>query len=167
MDTKTCIADAFAGESQANRKYKSFSEAAADEGYDHVAKLFRATSAAEEIHARRLLRVGGYIGTTVANLEAGMEGGELHETNEMYPSFIKVAEAEGRQDAIITFEHAMKAEAVHADLYKQALEAVKAGRDYEVKTVYLCPVCGNIEINKTSDRCPICGIPGASFKIVE
>ena len=93
MDTKTCIADAFAGESQANRKYKSFSEAAADEGYDHVAKLFRATSAAEEIHARRLLRVGGYIGTTVANLEAGMAG-ELHETNEMYPSFIKVAEAE-------------------------------------------------------------------------
>ncbi|MCZ0859783.1 MAG: rubrerythrin family protein [Methanocorpusculum sp.] len=166
MDTKTCIADAFAGESQANRKYKSFSEAAADEGYDHVAKLFRATSAAEEIHARRLLRVGGYIGTTVANLEAGMAG-ELHETNEMYPSFIKVAEAEGRQDALITFEHAMKAEAVHADLYKQALEAVKAGRDFEVKTVYLCPVCGNIEINKTSDRCPICGIPGASFKIVE
>ena len=167
MDTKTCIADAFAGESQANRKYKSFSEAAADEGYDHVAKLFRATSAAEEIHARRLLHVGGYIGTTIANLEAGMAG-ELHETNEMYPSFIKeVAKAEDRQDAIITFEHAMKAEAVHADLYKQALEAVKAGRDYDVKTVYLCPVCGNIEINKTSDRCPICGIPGTSFKIVE
>ena len=166
MDTKTCIADAFAGESQANRKYKSFSEAAADEGYDHVAKLFRATSAAEEIHARRLLRVGGYIGTTPANLEAGMEG-ELHGTHEMDPPFIQDAEAEGRQDAIITFEHAMKAEAVHADLYKQALEAVKAGRDYEVKTVYLCPVCGNIEINKTSDRCPICGIPGASFKIVE
>ena len=166
MDTKTCIADAFAGESQANRKYKSFSEAAADEGYDHVAKLFRATSAAEEIHARRLLRVGGYIGTTVANLEAGMAG-ELHATNEMYPPFLKIAEAEGRQDAIINFVHAMKAEAVHPDLYKQALEAVKAGPGYEVKTVYLCPVCGNIEINKTSDRCPICGIPGASFKIVE
>ena len=166
MDTKKCIADAFAGESQANRKYKSFSEAAADEGYDHVAKLFRATSAAEEIHARRLLRVGGYIGTTVANLEAGIAG-ELHETNEMYPSFIKVAEAEGRQDALVTFEHAMKAEAIHADLYKQALAAVKAGKDFEVRTVYLCPVCGNIEINKTSDRCPICGIPGASFKIVE
>lgn len=166
MDTKTCIANAFAGESQANRKYKSFSEAAADEGYDHVAKLFRATSAAEEIHARRLLRVGGYIGTTVANLQAGIAG-ELHETNEMYPSFIKVADAEGRQDAIVTFEHAMKAEAVHTALYQQALEAVKAGKDYEVKSVYLCPVCGNIEINKTADRCPICGIPGASFKIIE
>ncbi|HJJ90969.1 MAG TPA: rubrerythrin family protein [Methanocorpusculum sp.] len=166
MDTKKCIADAFAGESQANRKYKSFSEAAADEGYEHVAKLFRATSAAEEIHARRLLRVGGYIGTTIENLESGMAG-ELHETNEMYPSFIKVAEAENRQDALITFEHAMKAEAEHAALYKQALKAVKEGHDFEAKTVYLCPVCGNIEVNKASERCPICGIPGVSFKIVE
>ncbi|MDR3102479.1 MAG: rubrerythrin family protein [Methanocalculaceae archaeon] len=166
MDTKTCIVNAFAGESQANHKYKSFSEAAADEGYDHVAKLFRATSAAEDIHARRLFRVGGYIGTTAANLEAGITG-ELHETTEMYPSFIKAAEAEGRQDAVITFDHARKAEAVHADLYRQALDAVRAGRDFEVKTIYLCPVCGNIEINKTSEHCSICGIPGASFKIVE
>ncbi len=166
MNTQDCIANAFAGESQANRKYKSFAEAAADEGYDQVAKLFRATSAAEEIHARRLLRVGGYIGTTVANLEAGREG-ELYETNEMYPEFIEVAEKENRQDALITFEHAKQAEAVHADLYKQALDAVKAGKDFDVKTIYLCPVCGNVEINHTSDRCPICGIPGASFKVVE
>ncbi|MDR0439251.1 MAG: rubrerythrin family protein, partial [Methanocalculaceae archaeon] len=106
MDIETCIADAFSGESQANRKYKSFSEAATDEGYNHVAKLFRATSAAEEIHARRLLRISGYIGPTVANLQTSMSG-ELHETNEMYPSFIKAAEAEDRQDALITFEHAM------------------------------------------------------------
>jgi rubrerythrin len=166
MNTQDCIAGAFAGESQANRKYKSFSEAAADEGYEQVAKLFRATSAAEEIHARRLLRVGGYIGTTVANLEAGREG-ELHETNVMYPEFVEVAEKEGRQDALITFQHAMKAEAVHAELYRKALEAVKAGKDFDVKTIYLCPVCGNIEINHTSERCPICGIPGASFKVVE
>lgn len=166
MNTQDCIANAFAGESQANRKYKSFSEAAADEGYDQVAKLFRATSAAEEIHARRLLRVGGYIGSTIANLEAG-EAGELFETNEMYPEFIAVAEAEGRQDALITFDHAKRAEATHAKLYHDALEAVKAGKDFDVKTIYLCPVCGNIEINHTSERCPICGIPGASFKVVE
>lgn len=88
MNTQDCIDAAFSGESQANRKYKSYSEAAADEGYDHVAKLFRATSAAEEIHARRLLRVGGYIGSTVANLEAGRIG-ELHETNEMYRSLLR------------------------------------------------------------------------------
>jgi rubrerythrin len=166
MNTHDCIAGAFSGESQANRKYKSYAEAAADEGYDHVAKLFRAASAAEEIHARRLLRVGGYIGTTVANLEAGHEG-ELYETNKMYPEFLSIAEKEDRQDAAITFTHAMKAEAVHAALYQKALDAVKAGKDFEVKTIYLCPVCGNIEINKTSERCPICGIPGSSFKVVE
>jgi rubrerythrin len=166
MDIETCIADAFSGESQANRKYKSFSEAAADEGYNCVAKLFRATSAAEEIHARRLLRISGNIGATVANLQTSVSG-ELHETNEMYPSFIKVAEAKDRQDALITFEHAMKAEAVHANLYKQAFEAVKEGHDFEVKNIYLCPVCGNIEINEISDHCPICGVPGTSFKIVE
>ncbi len=166
MNTQDCINGAFSGESQANRKYKSYAEAAADEGYDHVAKLFRATSAAEEIHARRLLRVGGYIGTTVANLEAGREG-ELHETNEMYPEFVSIAEKEDRQDAVITFTHAMKAEAVHAELYRKALEAVKAGKDFNVKTVYLCPVCGNVEIDKTPANCPICGIPGASFKVVE
>ncbi|WP_319377953.1 rubrerythrin family protein [uncultured Methanocorpusculum sp.] len=166
MNTQDCINGAFSGESQANRKYKSYAEAAADEGYDHVAKLFRATSAAEEIHARRLLRVGGYIGTTVANLEAGREG-ELHETNEMYPEFISIAEKEDRQDAVITFMHAMKAEAVHAELYRKALEAVKAGKDFDVKTIYLCPVCGNVEIDKAPANCPICGIPGASFKVVE
>ncbi|HJJ54888.1 MAG TPA: rubrerythrin family protein [Methanocorpusculum sp.] len=166
MTTQECIAGAFAGESQARNKYKAFAEAAEDEGYSQVAKLFRAASLAEEIHARRLMRVGGYIGNTVANLEAGIAG-ETEEFTHMYPSFIEVAEKEGRQDAVITFEHAKKAEAEHAALYTKALAAVKAGKDIEVKTVYLCPVCGNIEINHTSDRCPICGIPGASFKIVE
>ncbi|HJJ57466.1 MAG TPA: rubrerythrin family protein [Methanocorpusculum sp.] len=166
MNTQDCIMGAFAGESQARNKYKAFSEAADDEGYAQVAKLFRAASLAEEIHARRLMRVGGIVGNTVANLEAG-QAGELEETNNMYPEFIKVAEGEGRQDALITFEHAMKAEAVHAGLYGKALEAVKAGKDFEAKTVYLCPVCGNIEINHTSERCPICGIPGTSFKVVE
>ena len=166
MDTKECIAAAFAGESQARNKYKAFSEAADDEGYAQVAKLFRAASLAEEIHARRLMRVGSIVGNTVANLEAG-RAGELEETNSMYPAFIEVAQKEGRQDALITFEHAKKAEAAHADLYGKALEAVKAGKDIDVKTVYLCPVCGNIEINHTSERCPICGIPGTSFKVIE
>lgn len=166
MNTQDCIAGAFSGESEANRKYKSYAEAASDEGYDHVAKLFRATSAAEEIHARRLLRVGGYIGSTVANLEAGRVG-ELYETNKMYPEYLAIAEKEGRQDAVITFTHAMKAEAVHAALYQAALDAVKAGKDFEVKTIYLCPVCGNVEINQVPERCPICGIPGASFKVIE
>jgi len=166
MNTQECIAGAFAGESQARNKYNVFAQAAEDEGYANVAKLFRAAALAEEIHAKRLMRVGGYIGNTVANLEAG-KAGELEETNNMYPAFIEVAQKEGRQDALITFSHAKMAEAVHADLYDKALKAVKAGKDFDAKTVYLCPVCGNIEINSTSDKCPICGIPGASFKIIE
>ncbi|HJJ46934.1 MAG TPA: rubrerythrin family protein [Methanocorpusculum sp.] len=157
---------AFAGESQARNKYKAFAEAADDEGYTQVAKLFRAASLAEEIHARRLMRVGGIVGSTEANLKSG-KAGELEETNNMYPNFVKVAEAEGRQDALITFKHAMKAEAIHAGLYGQAIDAVKEGKDFDAKTVYLCPVCGNIEINHTPERCPICGIPGTSFKVVE
>lgn len=166
MNTQECIDAAFAGESQANNKYKTFAAAAEDDGFKQVSKLFRATTAAEEIHARRLMRVGGHIKTTAENLEAGRQG-ELYETNEMYPEFIKVAEAEGRQDALITFTHAKLAEAVHAELYRKALEAVKAGKDFEAKTIYLCPVCGNIEIDKVPDNCPICGVPGTSFKIIE
>ena len=166
MNTEDCITSAFSGESRVNRKYKSYAKAAADEGYDHVAKLFRATSAAEEIHAQRLLSVGGYIGNTVANLGAGLEA-ELRASKESYPKFVTIAEKEDRQDAVITFTHAMKAEAAHAELYKKAIEAVKAGKDFEVKTIYLCPVCGNVEINKIPERCPICGIPGSSFKVVE
>ncbi|HJJ47963.1 MAG TPA: rubrerythrin family protein [Methanocorpusculum sp.] len=166
MNTQDCIAGAFAGESQARNKYKAFAEAAEDEGFPHVAKLFRAGSLAEEIHARRLMRVGGYIGNTAANLKAGFDG-ETEEYTKMYPGFIEVAAKEGRQDALITFNHAKLAEEDHAKLYAAAIEAVKAGKDIDAKTVYLCPVCGNIEINKTSDKCPICGIPGASFKIVE
>ncbi|HJJ29270.1 MAG TPA: rubrerythrin family protein [Methanocorpusculum sp.] len=166
MTTQDCIAGAFAGESQARNKYKAFAEAADDEGFAHVAKLFRAASLAEEIHARRLMRVGGYIGNTEANLKAG-QAGETEEYTKMYPEFIEVASKEGRQDAVITFTHAKLAEEAHAKLYAAAIESVKAGKDIDAKTVYLCPVCGNIEINKTSEKCPVCGIPGASFKIVE
>ncbi|HJJ30306.1 MAG TPA: rubrerythrin family protein [Methanocorpusculum sp.] len=166
MNTEDCIAGAFSGESRVNRKYNSYAKAATDEGYDHIARLFRATSAAEEIHAHRLLRVGGYIGSTVANLEASIEA-ELRAINESYPKFVTIAEKEDRQDAVITFTHAMKAETVHAELYKLALETAKAGKDFEVKTIYLCPVCGNIVINKTPEHCPICDTPGELFKVVE
>ncbi len=166
MNTDECIASAFSGESRVNRKYKTFSEAADDEGYTHLAKLFRATSAAEEIHARELLRVGGYIGSMASNLEAGIKA-ELRASTESYPAFISIAEKEDRQDATLIFTHAMKAEARHAVLYKKALEEVNAGKDFDAKMVYLCPVCGNVEIDKVPEHCPVCGVPGASFKVIE
>lgn len=157
--------EAFAGESQANRKYQAFSEKAAEEGLSGVATLFKAASEAEAIHAKKLLKVLAAVGPTATNLEAAVAG-ETHEYESMYPGFIKAAEAENRTDAILAFTHAMKAEQVHAGLYKKALMAVKAGHDIGREKVFLCPVCGNIELGKAPDKCPICGVFGKQFKEV-
>ncbi|MCP1661464.1 MAG: rubrerythrin family protein [Methanocalculus sp. MSAO_Arc1] len=166
MATEQDIMEAFAGESQANRKYAIFAEKAKEEGYAQVARLFRAASLAEEIHARRLLRVAGLIRTTEENLKGGIEG-ETHEFMEMYPEFIRRAQEEGRKDAEITFTHAMKAEEVHAGLYKEAVDAVSKGSDLPAGDVRLCPVCGNVALGTVPEKCPICGVPGISFLPVE
>lgn len=166
MATEQDIMDAFAGESQANRKYATFAEKAQEDGFSNVARLFRAASKAEEIHARRLLRVAGLIRSTADNLKGGIEG-ETHEYMSMYPEFVERAQAEGRKDAEITFTHAMKAEEVHAGLYKVALEAVSNGADLTVDDVKICPVCGNIFTATPPEKCPICGVPAGSFQIVE
>lgn len=166
MATEQDIMEAFAGESQANRKYATFAEKAQEDGFSNVARLFRAASKAEEIHARRLLRVAGMIHSTAENLKGGIEG-ETHEYMSMYPEFVERAQAEGRKDAEITFTHAMKAEEVHAGLYKEALEAVTKGADLTVDDVKICPVCGNIFTASPPEKCPICGVPASSFQIVE
>jgi rubrerythrin len=155
--------EAYAGESQANRKYKAFSDKAAEEGFKGVATLFLAASEAEAIHAKKLLKVMSTVGTTAANLE-GSIGGETHEFEFMYPRFIKEAEAEKKTDAVLAFTHAMKAEQVHAALYKKALDAIKAGHDIGREKVFLCPVCGNIELGKAPDKCPICGVFAKQFR---
>jgi len=165
MATMDNAKEAFAGESQANRKYQAFSEKAAEEGFSGVATLFRAASEAEAIHAKKLLKVLTAVGPTARNLEAAVAG-ETHEYESMYPGFIKGAEAESRADAILAFTHAMKAEQVHAGLYRKALAAVKEGHDIGREKVYLCPVCGNIELGKAPDKCPICGVFGKQFREV-
>jgi rubrerythrin len=157
--------EALAGESQANRKYLAFSEKAAEEGFKGVATLFRAASEAEAIHARKLLKVLGAIQGTAKNLEMSVDG-ETHEFTTMYPGFITAAEAEKRSDAVLAFTHAMKAEEVHAGLYRKALAAVKTGQDMGREKVFLCPVCGNIELGKVPDKCPICGVFGKQFREV-
>jgi rubrerythrin len=163
MATKDNAKEALAGESQANRKYLAFSEKAAEEGFRNIAVLFKAASEAEAIHAKKLLKVLTAVGPTVQNLEASIEG-ETHEYTMMYPEFIKGAEAEKRTDAVLAFTHAMKAEEVHAGLYKKALAALKAGNDIGRERIYLCPVCGNIEIGKVPDKCPICSVFGKQFR---
>jgi len=155
--------EALAGESQANRKYQAFSDKAAEEGFKNVAVLYKAASEAEAIHAKKLLKVLSMIESTGKNLEVSIEG-ETHEFTTMYPEFIKAAEAEKRTDAVLAFTHAMKAEVVHAGLYQKALAAIKAGTDLSREKVFLCPVCGNIEIGKAPDKCPICGVFGKQFR---
>ena len=154
---------AFAGESQANRKYQAFSEKAAEEGFRNVATLYKAASEAEAIHAKKLLKVLTAVESTTNNLEASIAG-ETYEFTTMYPEFIKAAEAEKRSDAVLAFTHATKAEEVHSGLYKKALAAVKAGNDLGREKVFLCPVCGNIEIGKAPDKCPICSVFGKQFR---
>lgn len=152
------LMEAFAGESQANRKYTAYSKKAEADGKINAAKLFKAAADAETLHALKHFEVAGKIHTTADNLKDAVAG-ETHEFTEMYPDFIKAAEAEGNPDAIKTFTFAMKAEAVHAKLYQEALENLD---QTEEVFYYLCPLCGNIE-KAVPDKCPICGVPGTSF----
>jgi rubrerythrin len=164
-DTQENVMEAFAGESQANRKYAIFAEKADAEGYPNVARIFRAASEAEAIHARRLLFVMQAIHSTEENLAASIEG-ETHEFSTMYPAFIEQAEKENLPEAAKVFRHAMGAEEVHARRYSDALEAVKGENDLDLRLVYLCPVCGNVELEEVPDPCPICNAPGRMFREV-
>lgn len=166
MTTNENASEAYAGESQANRKYSIFSEKADAEGYSNVGKLFRAASEAEAIHAKRLLFLMQGVESTEENLKKSIEG-EKSEYTEMYPSFVKAAESENEKEAVTIFTHAMKAEEVHATNYKKALDAVSEGDDLDVSKILLCPVCGNIQFDEAPEKCPICGVPGRMFKEVE
>ncbi len=152
------LMEAFAGESQANRKYLAFARKAEKEGYLNAAKLFKAASDAETIHALKHFEVAGKVGSTMDNLKSGVDG-ETHEYKEMYPPFVEQAEAEGNKDAVRTFTFAMKAEEVHAGLYQEAMNNLESTEEV---FYYLCPVCGNIE-KAIPGKCPICGVPGEKF----
>lgn len=157
--TQENFATAFAGESQANRKYLMFAEQAEKDGFAGVAKLFRATAAAETIHAFAEFRAKGGVGTTAGNLQAGIDG-ETYEFSEMYPPMIEQAKAEGNTEAARIFHYANEAEKVHAKLYKEALSDMSnTDADY-----YLCPICGFIHKGETSSPCPICGAKPSIFK---
>lgn len=163
MSTEDNLKEAFAGESQANRKYLAFAKKADDEGYAQVARLFRAAADAETVHAHAHLRVMGGIGATTDNLEEAI-GGETHEFTSMYPEFISEAEKEGRNDAVMSFKNANAVEKIHAGLYQKALDSL--GENQEV-AYYVCQVCGNTVEGEAPEKCPICGAPKKMFKPVE
>ena len=160
--TQENLATAFAGESQANRKYLAFAKQAEKEGFAQIAKLFRAAAEAETIHAHAHLANMGGVGTTVQNLEAAVAG-ETYEFTEMYPPMVEQAAAEGHR-AKKMLDFANRAEKVHAGLFRQALEALRSGKDLSQMEVYLCPFCGDVEFGVPPEKCPICGAPAAKFQ---
>ena len=160
------LKDAFAGESQANRKYNIFAEKAEEEGQPRIARLFRAAADAEAVHARNHLRAMQGIGTTAGNLAKAI-GGESYEFTEMYPQFIKQAEEEGQSEAAGSFRMANKVEQIHHGLYKAALEGLEKGASKELKSFYVCQYCGNTVEGEIPDRCPVCGRPRKMFRLVE
>jgi len=163
MSTLDDLKAAFAGESQANRKYLAFAKKADKEGYPQIAKLFRAAAAAETVHAHNHLGVMEGIGDTAKNLEAAING-EVFEFTKMYPGFINNAEAEGNARATWSFGIANKVEEIHARLFKEALAAMSKskGPDYHV-----CDVCGNTVPGEPPDKCPICGASKEKFRRVD
>jgi rubrerythrin len=154
---------AFAGESQANRRYLAFAKRADEEGYPQIARLFRAAAAGETVHALAHLRVLDEVKSTAENLQAAM-GGENYEHVSMYPEFIKVAEAEDDKRAIQTFDRAMDVEIIHEKLYKEALDSI--GSKQEEFDYYVCPVCGYLHARSAPERCPVCHTAGARFEKV-
>lgn len=152
---------AFAGESQANRKYLAFAKKADEDGFPQVARLFRAAAHAETVHAHNHLRALGEIKTTAENLTDAITG-ENYEATVMYPDFIKDAEAESDRKALSSFKYAYEVEKVHEALYREAL--ANLNKQEEIYDYYVCPVCGYTHPRNAPDRCPICGAPGARFE---
>lgn len=157
---------AFAGESQANRRYLAFAMKADKEGFPQVAKLFRAAADAETVHAFAHLRVMEGVKSTEENLVAATAG-EAEEFKKMYPAFIKDAEAEGNEAAAMSFRNANAVEEIHYGLYSEALKAVKEKKDLPRSEIYVCQVCGNTVTGEAPETCPVCGAPKSRFKKVD
>ncbi|MBW6518137.1 MAG: rubrerythrin family protein [ANME-2 cluster archaeon] len=164
MTTENNLKAAFAGESQANRKYTAFARRADQKGYHQVAKLFRAAAEAETVHALNHLEALEAVGNTEENLKAAIEG-EIEEFRNMYPAFIKEAKGELLQDsAVLSFEIANKVEEIHAGLFQKALKDLGSNKEVDY---YVCQICGNTVEKHPPDRCPICNAPKEMFNKID
>jgi rubrerythrin len=159
--TEKNLKDAFAGESQAHMKYMVFADRAEREGLPNIARLFRAASFSEQIHASNHLKTLG-VGKTADNLDVAF-GGESYEITTMYPEFMQVAEADDEKRALGSMHDAMEAEKVHAALYSRAKTSVVGGTDMATVVIFVCPVCGYTMEGEAPERCPVCGAPNSKF----
>jgi len=161
--TEEYLMQAFAGESQANRKYIAFAAQADKEGLAQAARLFRAAAEAEAVHAANHLRALKAVKATKENLREAIAG-ETHEFKEMYPDMIATARAEGAKDAERSFNYANSVEEHHARLYHELLEDLEGKESYPY---FVCPVCGMTVARAAPDKCPVCGVKGSMFRKVE
>lgn len=160
------LKEAFAGESQANRKYLAFAEKAERDGFPQVARVFKAAAAAETVHAHNHLRAMGGIKSTIENVKEAING-EHYEFTKMYPEFLKDAKEEDHKQAIRTFDYANQVEKVHHNLYNKALKVAEKGEDLEEQDMFICPVCGYTVEGEAPDECPVCGAKKKAFKKIE
>ncbi len=172
MNTMTSdfLHSAYGGESMAHMRYLQWGDIAREEGFPNISRLFRAISYAESVHAKNHFReidgdtadatvtAGGVfgVGTTVENLQGAING-ELHEVHQMYPVYLNAAEFQNEAGAKRSFHFALEAEKIHAELFKRAQDAARAGKDMELEKIYICPVCGHTVLDAAPDRCPVCG----------
>jgi len=161
--TEENLKAAFAGESQAHMRYLIFADIAEQEGKPNIARLFRAIAYAEQVHATNHYRELGMIRKSPHNLELAIDG-ETFEVEEMYPAYHAVAKLQGEKGAELSTHYALEAEKIHAQMYEKAKEAAQAGRDLELDTVYICPVCGYTAEGEAPEYCPVCGAPRDKFK---
>lgn len=168
--TADFLHSAYGGESMAHMRYMIWADMAEKEGFPNVARLFRAISYAEQVHASNHFReIGGNIeavtvtaggvfglGKTADNLQGAIDG-ELHEVEQMYPVYLNAAEFQNESGAKRSFHFALEAEKLHAELFRKAQDAVKAGKDIELKAIYVCPICGHTILDNAPDKCPVCG----------
>ena len=162
MATKENLAEAFAGESQANRRYLAFAKKAQADGFPQVARLFRAAAEAETVHAHAHLAALGGVKRTAENLDAAVAG-EGYEFQTMYPKFLAQAQAENNDQATTTFQNALAVERIHHALYTEALNQVRQGKDLPPSPIFVCGVCGNTVLGEPPEVCPICGATRRHF----
>jgi rubrerythrin len=166
IKTEKNLQEAFAGESQANRRYLFFAEKADKEGFPQIARLFRAAADAETVHAKNHFNAMDGIGTTRENVMAGAQG-EHYEYTRMYPIFIDDAEKENNTRALRSFEWANEVEKVHHGHFEAALKALNESTKIKEESYYVCQVCGNTVPGAAPDKCPVCGAPARSFKKID
>jgi rubrerythrin len=162
--SESMLKEAFAGESQANRKYLAFAKKADEEGFPQAARLFRAAAEAETVHAHNHLRALKGVGSVMDNLKAAVEG-ETHEFTHMYPEMIEAAHAEGHKEAERSFTYANEVEKIHAALYQKLLD--NGGKSAENYPYWVCPVCGYTAEKDHPERCPVCNAKGDRFVKVD